>query len=96
MITFRDSLNQRLENEKFRKEYEDIQPEMDIIRAIVKARKEQQITQAELSARTGINQGDISRLERGTRNPSLNMLKKLANGLYLLSLRKKLYFQLHS
>ncbi|MBQ1868437.1 helix-turn-helix transcriptional regulator [Selenomonas sp.] len=81
MITFRDSLNQRLENEKFRKEYEDIQPEMDIIRAIVKARKEQQITQAELSARTGINQGDISRLERGTRNPSLNMLKKLANGL---------------
>lgn len=81
MITFRDSLNKRLENENFRKEYEDIQPEMDIIRAIVKARKEQQITQAELAARTGINQGDISRLERGTRNPSLNMLKKLANGL---------------
>ncbi|MBR1695843.1 MAG: helix-turn-helix transcriptional regulator [Selenomonas sp.] len=81
MITFRDSLNKRMESESFRKEYEDIQPEMDIIRAIVKARKEQQITQAELAARTGINQGDISRLERGTRNPSLNMLKKLASGL---------------
>ncbi|MBE6073766.1 MAG: helix-turn-helix transcriptional regulator [Selenomonas ruminantium] len=81
MITFRDSLNKRMESENFRKEYEDIQPEMDIIRAIVKARKEQQITQAELAARTGINQGDISRLERGTRNPSLNMLKKLASGL---------------
>lgn len=83
MITFRGSLNKRMENENFRKEYEDIQPEMDIIRAIVKARKEQQITQAELAARTGINQGDISRLERGTRNPSLNMLKKLASGLGL-------------
>lgn len=81
MITFRDSLNKRMESENFRKEYEDIQPEMDIIRAIVKARKEQHITQAELAARTGINQGDISRLERGTRNPSLNMLKKLASGL---------------
>ena len=81
MITFRDSLSKRMESENFRKEYEDIQPEMDIIRAIVKARKEQQITQAELAARTGINQGDISRLERGTRNPSLNMLKKLASGL---------------
>lgn len=81
MITFRDSLNKRLENENFRKGYEDIQPEMDIIRAIVKARKEQQITQAELAARTGINQGDISRLERGTRNPSLNTLKKLASDL---------------
>ena len=64
MITFRDSLNKRMESENFRKEYEDIQPEMDIIRAIVKARKEQQITQAELAACTGINQGDISRLER--------------------------------
>ena len=81
MITFRDSLNKRMKNENFRKEYENIQPEMDIIRAIVKARKEQKITQAELAAKTGINQGDISRLERGTRNPSLNMLKKLASGL---------------
>ncbi len=81
MITFRDSLKKRMKDKDFRKEYEDIQPEMDIIRALVKARKEQNITQAELSARTGINQGDISRLERGTRNPSLNMLKKLASGL---------------
>ena len=81
MITFRDSLNKRLKDKNFRKEYEDIQPEMDIIRAIIKARKEQQITQAELSARTGINQGDISKLERGIRNPSLRMLKKLADGL---------------
>ncbi|MCR5559449.1 MAG: helix-turn-helix domain-containing protein [Schwartzia sp.] len=81
MITFRASLNKRLKDKNFRKEYEDIQPEMDIIRAIIKARKEQQITQAELSARTGINQGDISKLERGMRNPSLRMLKKLASGL---------------
>ena len=81
MLAFKDSLNKRLKDKNFRKEYEDIQPEMDIIRAIIKARKEQQITQAELSARTGINQGDISKLERGTRNPSLRMLKKLASGL---------------
>ena len=40
MITFRDSLNKRMENESFRKAYENIQPEMDIIRAIVKVRKE--------------------------------------------------------
>ena len=81
MIAFKDSLNKRLKDKNFRREYEYIQPEMDIIRAIIKARKEQQITQAELSARTGINQGDISKLERGTRNPSLRMLKKLASGL---------------
>lgn len=81
MITFRGSLERRMNDEDFRKEYENIQPEMDIIKAMVRVRKEQNMTQAELSARTGINQGDISRLERGTRNPSLNMLKKLADGL---------------
>ena len=34
-----------------------------------------------LSERTGINQADISKLENGTRNPTLNMLKRLAKGM---------------
>lgn len=63
MRSFRDSLNKRLESENFRKEYENIQPEMNIIRAIIAARKEQNITQADLAIRTGINQADISKLE---------------------------------
>ena len=54
---------------------------MDIIRAIVEARQSKNITQKALAMRTGINQADISRLENGNRNPSLNMLKKLAAGL---------------
>ena len=39
------------------------------------------MTQKDLSVRTGITQADISRIENGTRNPSLNMVKKLAQGL---------------
>ncbi len=81
MRSFRDSLAKRLENDDFRKEYENIQPEMDIIRAIIAARKEQNITQADLAARTKINQADISKLENGSKNPSLKMLKRLADGL---------------
>ncbi len=81
MITFRDSLNEKLKDENFRREYEKIQPEMEIIKALIDARKEQNLTQSELAALTGINQADISRLENGNRNPSLNMLKKLADGL---------------
>ena len=30
--------------------------------------------------RTGINQADISKLENGARNPSFNLLKRLADG----------------
>ena len=37
--------------------------------------------QKELSLKTGIPQADISRIENGTRNPSLSTLKKLAQGL---------------
>ena len=37
------------------------------------------MTQKELAERTGINQADISKLENGTRNPSVNLLKRLAD-----------------
>lgn len=39
----------------FQKEYEKIQPEMDVIRAIVNARTYQNLTQKELAERTGID-----------------------------------------
>ena len=81
MRTFRGSLNERLKDENFKREYEQIQPEMEIIKTLVAARKEQNMTQSDLAKVTGINQADISKLENGNRNPSLNMLKKLAEGL---------------
>lgn len=81
MKTFNDMLEKQLEDDEFRKEYEAIQPEMDVIRAIVDARASQNLTQKELAERTGINQADISKIENGTRNPSLNLLKRLADGM---------------
>ena len=84
MRTFDDMLAKQLQNEDFRKEYEAIQPEMDVIRAIVEARTSQNLTQKELAERTGINQADISKLENGTRNPSVNLLKKLADGMGMM------------
>lgn len=81
MRTFDDMLSNQLKDEELRKEYEAIQPEMDVIRAIVDARTSQNLTQKELAERTGINQADISKLENGTRNPSVNLLKRLADGM---------------
>lgn len=81
MRTFDDMLSKQLQDDAFRKEYEAIQPEMDVIKAIVDARTSQNMTQKELAERTGINQADISKLENGTRNPSVNLLKRLADGL---------------
>ena len=81
MKTFRESLNEMLQDSEFKTEYDEIQPEMDIIRAIVDARISQNLTQKQLAERTGINQADISKLENGTRNPSLKLLKRLADGM---------------
>ena len=81
MRTFHDMLSKQLQDEEFKKEYDAIQPEMDVIRAIVDARSSQNMTQKELAERTGINQADISKLENGTRNHSVNLLKRLAYGM---------------
>lgn len=81
MKKFDDFLNEQLQDEEFRKEYNDMQPEMDVIKAIINARISKNLTQKELAQRTGINQADISKLEHGTRNPSINLLKKLAEGM---------------
>ena len=81
MKTLDQYLEEQLQNEEFKKEWDDIQPEMDVIRAMVEARISQNLTQKELAERTGINQADISKLENGTRNPSLKLLKRLAKGM---------------
>ena len=70
-----------LKSPEFRREYEALQPERAIIQAIIDARKQSGLTQKELSERTGITQGDISKLERGNANPSLNTLQRLAAGM---------------
>ena len=81
MSEFKEFLNEQLQDPEFREEYENLQPEFDVIRAMVDARISQNLTQKELADKTGIDQADISKLENGTRNPSLKLLKRLADGM---------------
>ncbi|MBR5048321.1 MAG: helix-turn-helix transcriptional regulator [Erysipelotrichaceae bacterium] len=78
---FRDILNEDLKDPEFRKEWEALQPEYQIIKAMIEARATTGMTQKELSERTGIAQSDISKLENGTANPSIRTLQRLAEGL---------------
>ena len=70
-----------MRDSEFAKAYEEVQPEMNIIRAIIDARIAKNMTQKELSNKTGINQSEISKLENGTRNPSIKLLQRLAEGM---------------
>lgn len=81
MTNFNDYLAQQLENLDFKGEYEVLEPEFAIIQAIIDARKSCGITQKELSQKSGIAQGDISKLENGNANPSLRTLQRLAEAM---------------
>ena len=61
----------------------------EIIQAFIEARRISGMTQKELSDLTGIAQGDISKLESGSANPSLKTLQRLAEG---MGMRLKLEF----
>lgn len=60
---------------------EEIPANLMIANAVLSARAKAGISQSELSAATGIDQSDISKIERGVANPSVNTLSRIANAL---------------
>ncbi len=81
MATLKELKQELMKDPEFLESYEEIQPDLAVMRAIANARAEQNLTQAQVSERTGIAQTEISKLENGTRNPSIKLLQRLADGL---------------
>ena len=81
MDNLQSFIKQQLEDEDFKREYEAFKPEYEAIRAVIAARIEQNMTQKELSERTGIRQSNISRIESGTTSPTIATLARIAAGL---------------
>lgn len=79
--SFRQTLDEQMKDPEFRAEWDALEPERQIIRAMLEGREGKDVTQKQLAEATGITQADISRLENGTANPSLRTLKRLADGL---------------
>ena len=70
-----------LKDPEVKAEYDALEPRYQAIRQIIQARNELHITQAELAKRIGTSKSNISRLESGNYNPSLDMLTKIAKAL---------------
>ena len=64
----------RAQREIFERAYE-------IAVQIIELREEHGLTQAELAERCGIDQGDISRIERGSTSPTARTLQRIAEAL---------------
>ncbi len=78
---FEKYLDKQLENPEFARDWELLEPEYAIMKALVEARNGEGLTQKELSERSGITQGDISKLENGNANPSIKTLQRLATAM---------------
>ena len=57
MKKFNDYLREQMQNPELKKEYDNLQPEFDIIRAIVDARTSQNLTQKQLAEKNGYPSG---------------------------------------
>jgi transcriptional regulator with XRE-family HTH domain len=80
-MTLQEYKKEKMKEPGFAKAYEEVQPELNVIRAMIDARTSQNLTQKQLAEKTGIAQTEISRLENGTRNPSIKLLQRLAEGM---------------
>ena len=60
---------------------EMVNPSKMLAGSLARAREYADLTQKQLSERTGIYQCDISKIERGNANPSLSTLQRLADGM---------------
>ena len=79
--TFEEFLAEQMKDPEFKAEYDALEAEYAIIQTMIDARKRSGLTQKQLSEKTGITQSDISKLENGSANPSLQTLRRLADGL---------------
>lgn len=61
-------------------QYEDVEP--TIVGYIIKEKRlEQNLSQEDLANKIGIDQSDLSKIEKGLSNPSIKMINRIAKGL---------------
>ncbi len=77
-ISFDDYHGEQMKDPKFKKAYDSLEVEFQIIHDIIRKRIKNDISQKELAKRIGSDQATISRLETGNYNPSIKFLKKIA------------------
>ncbi len=78
MTKIADLKKRLMKNPEFREQYEKADAEYAIIEALVRARTQAKLSQAELARRIGTTQSAIARLEGGGVSPSLSTLRRYA------------------
>lgn len=78
MTKLADLKQRLLENPEVREEYAQADAEFSLIEAMIRARRDAKLTQAELAKKIGTTQSAIARLEAGRVSPSIATLRRYA------------------
>lgn len=81
MKDFQEFFKEQMRDPEFRREYERLEPEFELIGRIIEKRAQEGLTQKVLAEKMGTKQSAISRFESGKYNPSLAFLYRLADAL---------------
>lgn len=79
--TLEEDLEKRLKDPEFRKEWEESEPDYQLACRLIEARIARKMSQRDLAKKVGTSQAAISRIEAMNGNPSLSLLKRVANAL---------------
>lgn len=80
--TLDEYVAEQMKNPEFKKAWDDLEPEFELLGSMIKARERNKISQAELAKRLGTKQSAISRLERGAfSKATVETLRKIADAL---------------
>lgn len=78
MTKFSDLHNKWMQDPEYAREYDALEEEFALIKAVISARIGANLTQEELAQRMNTTQAAIARLESGKQMPSTRTLEKLA------------------
>jgi len=79
IYTFNDDLKKRLKNPKFRRAWEESEPEYILATQLIEKRIAKNYSQRALAKKLKTSQAVISRIESLRANPSLSLLKRIAS-----------------
>ena len=83
IYTFEDDLKKRLKNPAFKKAWEGSEPEYQLAKQLIATRLSKKMSQRDLAKKVKTTQAIISRIETMQANPSLSLLKRIAQTLNL-------------
>lgn len=78
LYTFEEDLSKRLKNRSFKKAWRGSEPEYFLAKQLIEIRLKNKISQRALARKAKTTQAIISRLETMDGNPTLDLLKRIA------------------